>query len=49
MRRRKPLSKDKIQQTVRQYKQTIPEIEQLGAMAEEHRRAGRKMLTGSWI
>jgi len=36
---RKLLSKEKIQQIVKQHKQTIPEIEQLGAMAEEHRRA----------
>jgi integrase len=40
-RKRKPLSKEKIQQIVRQCKQTIPEIEQLGAMAEEHRRTVR--------
>ena len=38
MRKRKLLSKEKIQQIVRQHKQTIHEIEQLGAMAEEHRR-----------
>jgi integrase/recombinase XerD len=38
MRKRKLLSKEKIQQIVRQHKQTIPEIEQLGAMAEAHRR-----------
>ena len=37
MRNRKLLSKEKIQQIVKQHKQTIPEIEQLGAMAEEHR------------
>jgi integrase len=41
MRKRKLLSKEKIQQIVRQYKQTIPEIEQLGAMAEAHRREVR--------
>ena len=41
MRKRKLLSKEKIQQIVRQHKQTIPEIEQLGAMAEEHRREVR--------
>lgn len=40
-RKRKLLSKEKIQQIVRQHKQTIPEIEQLGAMAEEHRREVR--------
>ena len=38
MRKRKLLSKEKIQQIVKQHKYTIPEIEQLGAMAEEHRR-----------
>ena len=31
------MSKEKIQQIVKQHKQVIPEIEQLGAMAEEHR------------
>jgi integrase len=41
MRKRKLLSKEKIQQIVRQHKQVIPEIEQLGAMAEEHRRQVR--------
>lgn len=41
MRKRKLLSKEKIQRIVKQYKQTIPEIEQLGAMAEEHRRTIR--------
>ncbi len=41
MRKRKLLSKEKIQQIVRQHKQVIPEIEQLGAMAEEHRREVR--------
>jgi integrase len=41
MRKRKLLSKEKIQQIVRQHRQTIPEIEQLGAMAEEHRREVR--------
>jgi integrase len=41
MRKRKLLSKEKIQQIVRQNRQTIPEIEQLGAMAEEHRRTVR--------
>jgi integrase len=40
-RKRKLLSKEKIQQIVREHKQTIPEIEQLGAMAEEHRRQVR--------
>jgi integrase len=40
-RKRKLLSKGKIQQIVRQHKQAIPEIEQLGAMAEEHRREVR--------
>jgi integrase len=38
---RKLLGKEKIQQIVKQHKQTIPEIEQLGAMAEEHRRMVR--------
>jgi integrase len=41
MRKRKLLSKEKIQQIVKQHKQTIPEIEQLGAMAEAHRRQAR--------
>jgi len=41
MRKRKLLSKEKIQQIFKQHKQTIPEIEQLGAMAEEHRRQVR--------
>jgi integrase len=41
MRKRKLLSKEKIQQIVKQHKHTIPEIEQLGAMAEEHRRQVR--------
>jgi integrase len=41
MRKRKLLSKEKIQQIVKQHRQTIPEIEQLGAMAEEHRRTVR--------
>jgi len=41
MRKRKLLSKEKIQQIVKQHKQTIPEIEQLGAMAEAHRRQVR--------
>jgi integrase len=41
MRRRKLLSKEKIQEIVRQYKLTIPEIEQLGTMAEEHRQEVR--------
>jgi integrase len=38
MRKRKLLSKEKIQQIIEQHKQIILEIEQLGAMAEEHRR-----------
>ena len=38
---RKLLSKEKIQQTVRQCKQTLPEIEQLGEMAEAHKREVR--------
>jgi len=41
MRKRKLLSKEKIQQIVKQHKQVIPEIEELGAMAEEHRRQVR--------
>jgi integrase len=41
MRKRKLLSKEKIQQIVRQNRQAIPEIEQLGAMAEAHRRQVR--------
>ena len=41
MRKRKLLSKEKIQQIVRQYKQTIPEIEQLRTMAEAHRQEVR--------
>ena len=41
MRKIKLLSKEKIEQIVKQHKQTIPEIEQLGAMAEEHRRQVR--------
>jgi integrase len=41
MKKRKILSKEKIQQIVKQSKQTIPEIEQLGAMAEEQRREVR--------
>ena len=41
MRKRKLLSKEKIQQIVIQHKQAIPEIEQLGAMAGEHRRQVR--------
>ena len=42
MRKRKLLSKEKIRQIVKQHKQTIPEIEQLGAMAEEHRQQRRE-------
>lgn len=41
MRKRKLLSKEKIQQIVKQHKPTIPEIEQLGAIAEENRRQVR--------
>jgi integrase len=41
MRKRKLLSKEKIRQIVRQHKQTILEIEQLGTMAEEYRREVR--------
>ena len=39
MRKRKLLSKEKIQQIIRQYKQRIPDIEQLGAMAKTGLRA----------
>jgi hypothetical protein len=38
---RKLLGKEKIRQIVKQHRQTIPEIDQLGAMAEEHRRQVR--------
>ena len=38
---RKLLSKEKFQQIVKQCKKSIPEIEELEAMAEEHRRAVR--------
>ena len=41
MRKRKLLSKEKIQQIVKQHKQTIPEIEQFAAMAEAYRREVR--------
>ena len=41
MRKRKLPSKEKIRRIVKQHKETIPEIEQLGAMAEEHRRTIR--------
>jgi hypothetical protein len=37
MRKRKLLSKEKIQRIVKNHKETIPEIEQLGAMTEAHR------------